>query len=197
MKFEKRTAETPNEAETTPVTPAPAAEEPKKSAGKPVIVYIMIMFIAAFLLMALSMLMHQRTTTEGIGELQHSFSAMADMQAHQEKVIELQEELSNAAEEKTELEAAIAALEENVAAEELESKAMMQLYILQLQFQAEEYDNCRNTIQTMETLELAELLPSQKEYTVPSPAETYETIKAALEAMEAEAPEGGAETPEG
>ena len=33
------------------------------------------------LMMALSMLMHQRTTTEGIGELQHSFSAMADMQA--------------------------------------------------------------------------------------------------------------------
>ena len=59
-------------------------EQPHRS-GKPVLIYIMILFIAAFLLMALSMLMHQRTTSEGIGELQHSFSAMADMQAHQEK----------------------------------------------------------------------------------------------------------------
>ena len=197
MNIEKRTAETPNSAETTPVTPPLAAEAPKQPAGKPVIVYIMIMFIAAFLLMALSMLMHQRTTSEGIGELQHSFSAMADMQAQQEKVIELQEKLSDAAEEKTDLEDSIAALKESIAAEELETKAMMQLYILQLQFQSEDYGDCRNTIQTMETLELAELLPAQKEYTVPSPAETYETIKAALEAMEPQSGEAGTQTPEG
>lgn len=197
MNIEKRTAETPNPAETTPITPPPAADAPKKPAGKPVIVYIMIMFIVAFLLMALSMLMHQRTTSEGIGELQHSFSAMADMQAQQEKVIQLQEELSDAAEEKTDLEDSIAALKESIAAEELETKAMMQLYILQLQFQSEDYDDCRNTIQTMETLELAELLPAQKEYTVPSPAETYETIKAALEAMEPQSGEAGTQTPEG
>lgn len=197
MNIEKRTAETPNPAETTPITPPPAADAPKKPAGKPVIVYIMIMFIVAFLLMALSMLMHQRTTSEGIGELQHSFSAMADMQAQQEKVIELQEKLSDAAEEKTDLEDSIAALKESIAAEELETKAMMQLYILQLQFQSEDYDDCRNTIQTMETLELAELLPAQKEYTVPSPAETYETIKAALEAMEPQSGEDGTQTTEG
>ena len=197
MNIEKRTAETPNPAETTPITPPPAADAPKKPAGKPVIVYIMIMFIVAFLLMALSMLMHQRTTSEGIGELQHSFSAMADMQAQQEKVIQLQEELSDAAEEKTDLEDSIAALKESIAAEELETKAMVQLYILQLQFQSEDYDDCRNTIQTMETLELAELLPAQKEYTVPSPAETYETIKAALEAMEPQSGEAGTQTPEG
>ena len=193
MNFEKNPAETPNPAENTPVTPPPAPSAPKKPASKPVIVYIMIMFIVAFLMMALSMLMHQRTTSEGIGELQHSFSAMADMQAHQEKVIQLQEELSDAAEEKTELEAAIAALEEEKDTEALNTKAMMQLYILQLQFQNGDYDDCRNTIQTMETLGLTELLPSMKEYTVPSPAETYESIKLALETLEAELPEDGAE----
>ena len=191
MNFEKNPANTQNQAENTPVTPAPA----KKPASKPVVVYIMIMFIVAFLMMALSMLMHQRTTSEGIGELQHSFSAMADMQAQQEKVIQLQEELSAAAEEKAELEDTIAALEADMDAEELNTKAMMQLYILQLQFQNSDYNDCRNTIQTMETLELTELLPSMKEYTVPSPAETYESIKLALEAMEAELPEETGETP--
>ena len=191
MNFEKNPANTQNQAENTPVTPAPA----KKPASKPVVVYIMIMFIVAFLMMALSMLMHQRTTSEGIGELQHSFSAMADMQAQQEKVIQLQEELSAAAEEKAELEDTIAALEADMDAEELNTKAMMQLYILQLQFQNGDYNDCRNTIQTMETLELTELLPSMKEYTVPSPAETYESIKLALEAMEAELPEETGETP--
>ena len=189
MNFEKNPANTQNQAENTPVTPAPA----KKPASKPVVVYIMIMFIVAFLMMALSMLMHQRTTSEGIGELQHSFSAMADMQAQQEKVIQLQEELSDAAEEKAALEDTIAALEADMDAEELNTKAMMQLYILQLQFQNGDYKDCRNTIQTMETLELAQLLPSMKEYTVPSPAETYESIKLALEAMDPELPEG--ETP--
>ena len=43
---------------------------------KPVVVYIMILFIAAFLLMALSFFMHQRSNTEALGELQHSVSAM-------------------------------------------------------------------------------------------------------------------------
>ena len=188
MNFEKNPAETQNQAENTPVTPAPAANTPKKTTSKPVVVYIMIMFIVAFLLMALSMLMHQRTTSEGIGELQHSFSAMADMQAQQEKVIQLQEELSVAAEEKSALEDTIAALEAEMDAEELNTKAMMQLYILQLQFQNGDYKDCRNTIQTMEALELAQLLPSMKEYTVPSPAETYESIKLALETMDNEIP---------
>ena len=45
-------------------------KNPRPHNGKPVIQYILVMFIAAFLLMALSMLMHQRTTAEGIGDLQ-------------------------------------------------------------------------------------------------------------------------------
>ena len=70
-------------------------------------------------------------------------------------------------------------------------KALTQLYILQQQYLAGEYDHCRGTIQTMETLELEKLLSSQKEYSVPSPAETFQTIKAELDALEvAETEEG-------
>ena len=55
---------------------------------KPVVVYIMILFIAAFLLMALSFFMHQRSNTEALGELQHSVTAMQEVQATQEKILD-------------------------------------------------------------------------------------------------------------
>ena len=74
-------------------------ETPKKensTGSKPVIIYIMILFIAAFLLMALSFLMHQRSNTEALGDLQNSVSAMQEVQSYQDKIIELQEELAAA-----------------------------------------------------------------------------------------------------
>ena len=72
MKFEKRT-----DGEQTPSSP----QEDKPSAGrKPVVIYIMILFIVAFLLMALSFVMHQRSNTEVLGELQDSVSAMQEIQ---------------------------------------------------------------------------------------------------------------------
>lgn len=157
--------------------------------GKPVIQYILVMFIAAFLLMALSLVMHQRTTSEGIGELQHSFSAMQSIQSQQERVIELQDALNRADSEQEALEETIQSLEDQIRQDDMAAKAMEQLYILQQQYLREEYDHCRSTIQTMETLELDQLLSTKKEYTVPSPAETFQTIKSTLEAMDAENPQ--------
>ena len=43
---------------------------------KPVVLYIMILFIAAFLLMAWSFASHQKSNTEAIGRLQSSVTAM-------------------------------------------------------------------------------------------------------------------------
>ena len=64
MKFEKRSGD----AE----TPAPAPEDKPSTGKKPVVISIMILFIVAFLLMALSFLMHQRSNSEVLGELQNS-----------------------------------------------------------------------------------------------------------------------------
>ena len=161
-------------------------KNPRPHNGKPVIQYILVMFIAAFLLMALSMLMHQRTTAEGIGDLQNSFSAMQSLQSQQEKVIQLEEALNAADAAQEALEDAMEDLEEQKEAQSLAHKALEQLYILQQQFLAGDYDHCRTTLQTMETLELDKLLSEKKEYAVPSPAETFQAIKAELEAMEAE-----------
>ena len=88
MKLEKRSSG--GEGDMPPV------QEEKPAKSKPVVVYIMILFIAAFLLMALSFLMHQRSNTEAFGQLQNSVSAMQEVQANQEKIIELQEELNDA-----------------------------------------------------------------------------------------------------
>ena len=92
MKIEKRCgAGVPEEPET------PAAGR------KPVIVYIMVLFIAAFLLMALSFFMHQRSNSEALGQLQSSVSAMQEMQETQEHVVQLQKELAKANETVNEL----------------------------------------------------------------------------------------------
>ena len=76
MKLEKRSSG--GEGDMPPVQ----EEKPVKS--KPVVVYIMILFIAAFLLMALSFLMHQRSNTEALGQLQNSVYAMQDPQTTQQ-----------------------------------------------------------------------------------------------------------------
>lgn len=63
---------------------------------KPVVIYIMIMFIAAFLLMAWSFASHQRSNTEALGRLQSSVTAMREVQDLQDRVIALQKELAEA-----------------------------------------------------------------------------------------------------
>lgn len=64
--------------------------------NKPVVVYIMVLFIAAFLLMALSFLMHQRSNSEVMGALQSSVSAMQELQVSQERIETLEKELEEA-----------------------------------------------------------------------------------------------------
>lgn len=78
-----------SQAASDALSPAPAG----KTGNKPVVVYIMVLFIAAFLLMALSLFMHQRSNTEVMGELQHSVSTLQEVQELQNQVIELQKEL--------------------------------------------------------------------------------------------------------
>lgn len=86
MKFEKRSGD---EAE----TPSSAPEETPSTGKKPVVIYIMILFIVAFLLMALSFLMHQRSNSEVLGELQDSVTAMQEVQATQDALLDLQNQL--------------------------------------------------------------------------------------------------------
>ena len=181
MKFEKRSSAEPEAA---------PAQEPAPAKGKkPVIVYILILFIAAFLLMALSFFMHQRSNTEALGALQNSVSAMQEVQATQENVIELQEELAKAQEEQEKLEEKLESESEIAAANlterdtlERRANALLALYQLQQLYSAKDYEACENLISDFET-GLADSLPKEAlENGVVSPAERYQQLKEAVEA---------------
>lgn len=170
--------------------PEPSSGQPETPAGKkPVVIYIMILFIAAFLLMALSFFMHQRSNTEALGELQHSVSAMQEVQVSQEKIIELQEEVADLQEKVTDLQAQ--AEEDAAASEELlqerdtlerQSNALLALYQLQQEYAAKDYAACRTLIANLEA-GLADALPEDDlSGGVVSPAQRYQELKAAVEA---------------
>lgn len=142
-----------------------AAKKGGAAGSKPVIIYIMILFIAAFLLMALSFLMHQRSNTEALGDLQDSVTAMQEVQGYQDKVIQLQEELAAAEDALTrqtkESEEALRAKQEEVDRQAALLDAMTDLYRLQQAYSAKDYDHCQEVIDHMETSGSAALLPKE------------------------------------
>ena len=171
MKLEKRSS---GEAEETPLP----QEEPHSK--KPVVVYIMILFIVAFLLMALSFLMHQRSNTEALGKLQNSVTAMQEVQAVQDKVIQLQEELDKTEDQMDELNQQLQERDAAVADAAKDADALLALYTLQQQYAAGAYDSCRETMQRMEDDNLVERLSKDSIDGVTSPAQRYQQLKEAV-----------------
>lgn len=131
--------------------PAPAQEQKPQREKKPVIIYIMILFIAAFLLMALSFAMHQRSNQEALGQLETSFNAtIQDMQANQELLMELQDQLADAESQLADLQEAQAETDAALAAAQSELSAMEQLYWLQQNYSNGKYEACKAIIDQME-----------------------------------------------
>ena len=114
MKFEKR-------ADGGEVTPA--SSETPETGKKPVIIYILILFLAAFLLMFLSMLSHQRSNTEALGQLQNSVSAIQEIQATQEQIIELQKRLDETEAERDEAKEELKVISDSISDLEKTSQA--------------------------------------------------------------------------
>ena len=177
-------ASTPQESSASPAgKDTPPAD---KSGNKPVVVYIMILFIAAFLLMALSFFMHQRSNTEALGELQHSVSAIQEVQISQDKIIELQEALADAEEQLADLKEESSQkqdeLQEELDTQEAAQEALSLLYCLQQEYSAKDYESCGKIIETMEDGGYAALLPQEVSVEgVTPPDERYQELKAAVE----------------
>ena len=123
--------------------------------NKPVVVYIVILFIAAFLLMALSSLMHQRDNSQALDELQSSVSAIQQIQDSQVMIIDLQEELAQTKKDldtlETQHKSELDTAQQQIDQQKQKLDAMTNLYFLEHAFQVEDYDSCQRIIQAMET----------------------------------------------
>lgn len=202
MKIEKRTAgltedvlaeqNTPEE-EFPPEEAAEEAAEPSRQTvcpvgrRKPVLSYILILFIAAFLLMAMSFAMHQRSNTEAMTQLQSSVNAIQETQAIQEKVIQLQEELRVAEEQlesiKTTSEEELQAQQQLLQKQEKQLTALTNLYTLQQTYAAQDLEGCRAIIDAMESAGDAAVLENiTAAPEVTPPAMRYLQLKEAVEA---------------
>lgn len=180
MKLEKRSSGGPMEPE----------EETSPAGKKPVVIYIMVLFIAAFLLMAWSFASHQRSNTEAIGRLQSSVTAMQEVQ---DRVIGLQEELDAAQDQIQDLERDLSLREMETEAYNRQYQALDSLYSLERLYRQENLEGCRKVIDRMEAEDLVTCLrdnlsDSQQElgFTV-SDRDRYQQLKEAVEAREAEA----------
>lgn len=172
MKLEKRSDGT---ADNTPA-PSPASGERKK----PVIVYIMILFIVAFLLMALSFFSHQRSNEQVLGTLQSSMSTLQDLQKSQDENLRLQDELDAANQQIKDLETQLMEQAALQADTDDAMDALLSLYILQQQYAAADYDGCKQTIQAMEDRGANNLLSDEMLDDVTSPAQRYQQLKEAV-----------------
>ena len=162
MKFEKRSGD---EAE----TPSSAPEETPSTGKKPVVIYIMILFIVAFLLMALSFLMHQRSNSEVIGELQDS-------------LLDLQNQLDEAQTTIDALESSAEETDAALAEAQRENQALLALYTIQQQYSAGDLAGCQASIDAFEASEYRDALPETAEEGVTPPSQRYAQLKEAAEA---------------
>ena len=186
MKLEKRSSGSPEE----PIKNTEAKEK------KPVVLYIMVLFVAAFLLMIWSFASHQKSNTEAIGRLQSSVTAM---QGVQDRMIGLQDELNAAQEEIHELERQAELRDSEMEAYNRQYMALSRLYTLERLYRQENLEGCRKVIDSMEAEDLvvclSDNLPlSDRELGLTvSPWERYHQLKEAVEAREAETAEPEAE----
>ena len=159
-------------------------EQPHRS-GKPVLIYIMILFIAAFLLMALSFAMHQRSNQQAMGELESSFtSTIKDMQADQDKLLALQDKLSDTENQLQDTQEQLTASETALAEADALFAAQQQLYCLQQEYASGDYAGCKIIIDKMEASGAAELLSptplSTDSGSVTAPYVRFQQLKAAV-----------------
>lgn len=186
-----------------PLSPAPEENPSSGPDGKkPVIVYILVLFTVAFLLMIWSLFSHQRSNTEAIGRLQGSVSAMQEVQELQDRVIQLQEELAEVKEqleqEQEAAETAAAAARDGAGAllterDSLEAQvaALTALYRLQQLYAARDLESCEAEISALGSGSLLDSLDavSRKwDWDVTPPSERYLELKEAVSALEDRAP---------
>lgn len=130
--------------------------------------------------MFLSMLSHQRSNTEALGQLQNSVSAIQEIQATQEQIIELQKRLDETEAERDEAKEELKVISDSISDLEKTSQALLALYNLQQEYLTGNLDGCLLTLQEISDQHLDELLPSANTEGVTPPAQRYQELKEAI-----------------
>ena len=169
MKLEKRSSG-------SDVTP----DLPEEKGKHPVVVYIVVLFLAAFLLMAMSLVMQHRSN-QAMGRLEDSVSALQETQRVQDENLQLQKEIQDLTEELAQAQSDLAESESQLAEQGQALQALNLLYELQQEFSARDYEACEKTIAALESDGLKDTLSQEVREGLTSPAPRYQQLKAAGE----------------
>lgn len=157
-------------------------QEPKKRNTRPVVTYILILFTAAFFIMAFSLVANQRSNDQTLDELRSSISSLEEGQTAQDHVMTLQEKQSELEQSLLVLQDELDDLQQEMdtqtqAYEALQGQyqALLSLHNLEMQLAEEDYTACLTIMQTMETDGLIALLPATGD--APTPAARFAEIK--------------------
>lgn len=154
---------------------------PEDKGRHPVVVYIVVLFLAAFLLMVVSLVMQHRSN-EAMGRLEDSVSALQEAQRVQDENLRLQSEIDALTANLAETQSDLAEAEAQVETQGKTLQALNLLYALQQQFSARDYTACEQSIAAMEDGALAQYLPQEAENgALTPPAQRYQQLKDAVE----------------
>ena len=169
MKLEKRSSG-------SDVTP----DLPEEKGKHPVVVYIVVLFVAAFLLMAMSLVMQHRSN-QAMGRLEDSVSALQETQRVQDENLRLQQEIDALSQDLADTQSDLAEAEGQLAQQSQALQALHLLYDLQQQFSARDYEACEKTIAALEVDGLKDALSQEAQDGVTAPAQRYQQLKDAVE----------------
>lgn len=186
-----------------------------KKARTPILGYILILFIAAFFLMALSFLSHQRSNEQVLGQLSANANTLESLQSALEENVRLQQQISSQKSQLDALEASVEATQKALEAANGEKSALQtqlddllkQLEAMQQQmtamdalaqlqqlFISNDLDACRSLVADMESTGLDKLLPTSAGSAVGvAPSQLFQQLKLLSAAIPAEPP--ATETP--
>lgn len=175
MKLEKRGDNT------APEGPAAAEKAPQNSAGKqkPVLLYLIILFAIAFVLILFSFVMHQRSNAEVLKELQSQVDTLQQLQ-------EVEEKYNAATEENEALRQQVAELidQSSQAAQDAQARQALELvWKLEKLYDAGEHEACAAVIEALKADDLYLSLPAtaaEGDVTCESPRAAFTRIDKAL-----------------
>ena len=171
MKIEKRGTVTPEEA--AAAQSAPAAE----GKHKPVLLYLVILFAIAIVLILYSFAMKQHSDAQTIRDLQSQVETLQQLK-------DVEQQYKDAAKENAALHQQIDDMEQQAAEASKVQQAQSLVWQLEQLYLSGENDACREVLKALKKDELYRSLPTESQYGEGEGAKTYESPYAAFDRID-------------